>query len=262
MPLLAEKNGHILTLTLSRPGTRNAWDEDYNEGIVGELDNAIDDDDVRVVILTGDETGGAFSAGANLKKGNAHVTGGAKQFVKKIRRPRRFAANFIGDFPKPVIASVNGYAIGVGAIVSLACDLVVASDKSEWRLPQVGLGIIPNYGGGTRVARYAGKGAGMKLAMGFPLKAEEAYRLGIAQWLVPHAELKSKTLEIAEHIAGLPPLAVSLMKESLTRGMDIPNLQDSSLTDAYRFLVLELSKDKDEAHKAWREKRKPKFTGE
>lgn len=262
MPLLAEKKGHILTLTLSRPGTRNAWDEDYNEGIVAELNKATDDDDIRVVVLTGDEEGGAFSAGANLKKANAHVTGSAKAFVKKLRRPRQFAANLIGDFPKPVIAAVNGYAIGVGAIITLACDLIVASDKAEWRLPQVALGIIPNYGGGTRLARYAGKGMGMRLGLGFPLKAEEAYKLGIAQWLVPHAELKAKTLEIAEHIAGLPPLAVSLMKESLNRGMDIPNLQDSSLTDAYRFMVLELTKDKDEAHKAWREKRKPKFTGE
>ena len=262
MPLLVSKQDHILTLTLSRPGTRNAWDEDYNEALVAQLNKATDDDDVRVVILTGDEAGGAFSAGANLKKPNAHTTGGAKQFVKKIRRPRQFPANLLGDFPKPVIASVNGYAIGVGAIISLACDLIVASDKSEWRLPQVALGIIPNYGGGTRMARYAGKGMGMRLGLGFPLKAEEAYRLGVAQWLVPHAELQAKTREIAEHIAGLPPLAVSLFKESLIRGMDIPNIQDSSLTDAYRFLVLELSKDKEEAHKAWREKRKPKFTGE
>jgi enoyl-CoA hydratase/carnithine racemase len=84
MPVVAEKNGHILTLTLSRPAVRNAWDEDFNEGIVGELDKAIDDDDVRVVILTGDEKGGAFSAGANLKKESTHVTGGAKQFVKKL----------------------------------------------------------------------------------------------------------------------------------------------------------------------------------
>jgi enoyl-CoA hydratase/carnithine racemase len=262
MPLLAEKKGHILTLTLSRPGMRNAWDDDYNEGIVAELGKATDDDEVRVVVLTGDEEGGAFSAGANLKKPNAHTTGSAKAFVQKIRRPRQFPANLIGDFPKPVIASVNGYAIGVGAIISLACDLIVACDKSEWRLPQVALGIIPNYGGGTRLARYAGKGMAMRLALGFPLKAEEAFRLGIAQWLVPNAELKAKTQEIAEHIANLPPLAVSLMKESLNRGLDIPNIQDSSLTDAYRFMVLELSKDKDEAHKAWREKRKPKFTGE
>ena len=262
MPLVAVKKGHILTLTLSRPAVRNAWDEDYNEGLVAELNKATDDDDVRVVILTGDESGGAFSAGANLKKANAHVTGGAKQFVKKLRRPRMFPANLLGDFPKPVIASVNGYAIGVGAIISLACDLIVASDKSEWRLPQVALGIIPNYGGGTRLARYAGKGMGMRLAMGFPLKGEEAYRLGVAQWYVPHAELKAKTQEVAEHIAALPPLAVSLTKESIIRGMDISNLQDASLTDAYRFMVLEMSKDKDEAHKAWREKRKPKFTGE
>ena len=262
MPLLAEKKGHILTLTLSRPSLRNAWDEDYNEGLVAELNKATDDDDVRVVILTGDEAGGAFSAGANLKKASTHVTGGAKQFVKKLRRPRQFPANLLGDFPKPVIASVNGYAIGVGAIISLACDLIVASDQSEWRMPQVALGIIPNYGGGTRLARYAGKGMGMRLAMGFPLKGEEAYRLGVAQWYVPHAELKAKTQEIAEHIAALPPLAVSLTKESIIRGMDISNLQDASLTDAYRFMVLEMSKDKEEAHKAWREKRKPKFTGE
>ena len=262
MPLLVEKKDHILTLTLSRPSMRNAWDDDFNEGLVRELDRATDDDDVRVVVLTGDEEGGAFSAGANLKKENAHTTGGAKQFVKKIRRPRMFPANLIGDFPKPVIASVNGYAIGVGAIISLACDLIVASDKSEWRMPQVSLGIIPNYGGGTRLARYAGKGMGMRLAMGFPLMGEEAYRVGVAQWLVPHAQLKSKTQEIAEHIAALPPLAVSLTKESIIRGMDIANLQDASLTDSYRFMILEMSKDKEEAHQAWLEKRTPKFTGE
>jgi enoyl-CoA hydratase/carnithine racemase len=262
MPVLVEKNGHILTLTLSRPESRNAWDEDFSEGIVAALEAATDDDDVRVVVLTGDEAGGAFSAGANLKKPNAHTTGSAKAFVKKIRRPRKFPANLLGDFPKPVIASVNGYAIGVGAIITLSCDLIVASDKSEWRLPQVALGIIPNYGGGTRMARHAGKGMAMRLGLGFPLKAEEAYRLGVAQWLVPHDQLQAKTREIAEHIAGLPPLAVSLMKESLNRGLDISNIQDSSLADSYRFMVLELSKDKDEAHRAWREKRKPKFSGE
>ena len=112
------------------------------------------------------------------------------------------------------------------------------------------------------MARYAGKGVAMRLALGFPLKAEEAFRLGIAQWLVPHGELEAKTREVAEHIANLPPLAVSLMKESLNRGMDVSNIQDSSLTDAYRFMVLELSKDKEEAHRAWREKRKPEFRGE
>jgi enoyl-CoA hydratase/carnithine racemase len=262
MGLKIDKQGHILTLTLSRPEVRNAWDNDFHEGIVDALYKATDDDDVRVVVLTGDEAGGAFSAGANLKKATTHTTESAKAFVRKIRRPRHFAPNIMSDFPKPIIASVNGYAIGVGAIISLCCDLVVASEKAEWRLPQVQLGIIPNYGGATRVARFAGKGHAMRLALGFPLKAEEAYKLGIAQWLVPHAELAAKTREVAEHIANLPPLAVSLMKESLSRGMDIGNIQDSSLADSYRFMVLELTKDKDEAHKAWRERRKPTFKGE
>jgi len=262
MGLLVQKDGHILTLTMSRPEVRNAWDDDFHQGIVAALNEATDDDDVRVVVITGDEAGGAFSAGANLKKTSTHSTESTKAFVKKIRRPRQFAPNLIGDFPKPVIASVNGYAVGAAAIISLSCDLVVACDKSEWRLPQVALGIIPNYGGATRMARYAGKGMAMRLALGFPLKAEEAYRLGVAQWLVPHSELAAKTREVAEHIANLPPLAVSLMKESLSRGLDIANIQDSSLTDSYRFMVLELTKDKEEAHRAWREKRKPKFSGD
>ena len=90
------------------------------------------------------------------------------------------------DFAKPMIAAVNGYAIGIGCIVTYCCDMIVASERAEWRLPQVGLGIIPAQGGAMRLARWVGKGLAMRLALGFPLKAEEAYRIGLAQWLVPH----------------------------------------------------------------------------
>jgi enoyl-CoA hydratase/carnithine racemase len=101
----------------------------------------------------------------------------------------------------------------------------------------------------------------MRLAMGFPLKADEAYRIGLAQWLVPHEELMDTTLEVATHIASLPPLATRMAKESLLRGLDIPNLSDASLMDLYRFMALEQTEDKDEGHTAWREKRKPVFHG-
>jgi enoyl-CoA hydratase/carnithine racemase len=101
----------------------------------------------------------------------------------------------------------------------------------------------------------------MKVAMGFPLKAEEAYRIGLAQWLVPHDKLMEQALSVADHFAGLPPLAVRMVKESMNRGQDIPNIADASLIDAYRFMVLEMSEDKTEAHQAWREKRKPRFRG-
>jgi len=151
--------------------------------------------------------------------------------------------------------------VGIGCIVTFCCDLLVASKRAEWRLPQVALGILPAYGGSARLARWVGKGHAMRLALGFPLTAEEAYRIGLTQWLVPHARLMDKTLEVARHVASLPPLAARLTKESLLAGLDIPNISDASLVDLYRFATLELTDDKAEGHKAWREKRKPAFRG-
>ena len=105
----------------------------------------------------------------------------------------------LSNFPKPLLGAVNGYAIGVGCIVTFCCDLLVASERAEWRLPQVALGILPAYGGAVRLARWVGKGHAMRLAMGFPLKADEAYRIGLAQWLVPHAEFAGQ-----DHGGGRP----------------------------------------------------------
>jgi enoyl-CoA hydratase/carnithine racemase len=159
------------------------------------------------------------------------------------------------------IGVVNGYAVGIGCIVTFCCDLLVASERAQWRLPQVALGILPAYGGGVRLARLVGKGHAMRMALGVPIPAEEAYRIGLAQWLVPHAKLMDKALEVAAHVAALPPLAARLTKESIVRGLDIPNLADASLVDLYRFAALELTEDKAEGHRAWREKRKPVFRG-
>ncbi|HJQ56538.1 MAG TPA: enoyl-CoA hydratase-related protein [Vineibacter sp.] len=261
MPLFYAKQGHTGVLTFSRPDARNCWGQDYNDGLIRHLDAAADDDEVRSVILTGDETGRAFSAGANLKDPNTHNTRAAEAFIKRIGRPRDFPTNVLSDFPKPVIAAVNGYAVGIGCIITFCCDLIVASTRAEWRLPQIALGILPNYGGATRLARIVGKGPAMRVAMGFPLKADEAYRIGLAQWLVPHEELMNQALAVANHIAGLPPLAVRMVKESMNRGLDIPNIADAALVDAYRFMVLEQSEDKAEAHEAWRARRKPRFQG-
>ena len=161
------------------------------------------------------------------------------------------------DFAKPIIAAVNGYAVGIGCIVTYCCDMIVASERAEWRLPQSGLGIIPAQGGATRLARWVGKGLAMRAAFGFPLKAEEAYRIGLAQWLVPHDALMARAMEVAEHIASLPPLAARLTKELLNRGIDVP-LADAVLGDLYRFAMLEMTEDKQEAHQAWRERRKPR----
>lgn len=262
MPVLYEKQGHIGILTLSRPHVRNAWGEDFYEGLETNLNAAEKDDDIRCVILTGDEKGNAFSAGADLKDPNTHTTQTTADFIKDLPRFRNFPFTSLMKFSKPVIGAVNGYAIGIGCIITFSCDLIVASERAEWRLPQVALGIMPAYGGAPRLARWVGKGLAMRMAMGFPVKAEEAYRIGLAQWLVPHEKFWDQTMEVANHIAGMPPLAARIVKESLLRGMDIPNLEDASLADAYRFMALTMTADSDEAHNAWREKRPPEFKGE
>ncbi|MBM3218145.1 MAG: enoyl-CoA hydratase [Candidatus Rokubacteria bacterium] len=261
MPVTYEKRDHIGVVTLSRPGARNAWGPDFNEGIAKHFEAMEDDDDIRCAILTGDEAAGAFSAGANLKDPKTHTQESPATFIKSVAKRRNRAFEILGNFPKPVIGAVNGYAVGIGCIVTFCCDLLVASEKAEWRLPQVALGILPAYGGATRLARWVGRGNAMRMTLGFPIGAEEAHRIGLAQWVVPHAKVMDKALEVAAHVASLPPLAARLSKESLIRGLDIPNLADASLVDLYRFATLELTEDKAEGHAAWREKRKPTFRG-
>ena len=261
MPVTYEKKNGIGIVTLSRPGARNAWGPDFNEGLATHFAAMEEDDGVRCAILTGDERGGAFSAGANLKDPKTHTQESPAAFIKSIAKRRGRAFEVLDAFPKPIVGAVNGFAVGIGCIVTFCCDVLVASDRAEWRLPQAALGILPAYGGAPRLARWVGRGHAMRLTLGIPLPAQEAYRIGLAQWLVPHTEVMDKAMEIAEHVASLPPLAARLAKESLLRGIDIPNVADASLTDLYRFAMLELTDDKAEGHNAWREKRKPVFRG-
>src|SRR5438094_5129691 len=261
MPVTYEKRDHIGVVTLSRPGARNAWGPDFNEGLAKHFAAMEDDDEVRCAILTGDESAGAFSAGANLKDPKTHTQDSPAAFIKSIAKRKHRAFEVLGNFPKPLIGAVNGYAVGIGCIVTFCCDLLVASEQAEWRLPQVALGILPAYGGAVPLARLVGRGHAMRVTLGIPLPAEEAHRIGLVQWLVPHGKLIAKALGVAAHVASLPPLAARLAKESLVRGLDIPNLSDASLVDLYRFAVLEQTEDKAEGHRAWREKRKPAFRG-
>ena len=221
MPLLCEKRGSIAILTLSRPEARNAWCEAYNEGFIDILPKLEADKDIRCVVLTGDPAGNAFSAGADLKNPETHAHASMADFLD---------------------------------------EMIVASERAEWRLPQSRLGIMPAQGGTVRVARWVGKGLAMRLAYGFPLPAGEAYRIGLAQWLVPPEGLMDKAMEVANHIADQPPLAVRVTKESLRSGLDSP-LSEAVLGDLYRFAVLKMTEDKAKSHQAWRERRKPNFKG-
>ena len=144
MPLLCEKFDHVAVLTLSRPEARNAWCADFMRGFRERLPELEEDRDVRCVILTGDDKGGAFSAGADLKNPRTHTENSVADFLEDLPRRRRSSPiSLLSDFSKPVVAAVNGYAIGIGCILTFCCDLIVASERAEWRLPQVALGILP-----------------------------------------------------------------------------------------------------------------------
>src|SRR5499426_2747564 len=210
MPVSFERRDAIGIVTLSRPESRNAWGADFNEGIARAFAQMEDDDAIRCAILTGDEAGGAFSAGANLKDRQTHTMESPAAFIKSIAKRRERAFEVLTSFPKPVIGAINGYAVGIGCIVTFCCDLLVASDRAEWRLPQVSLGILPAYGGAVRLARWVGRGNAMRLALGIAVGAEEAQRIGLAQWVVPHAKLMEKALGGGAYITSLPPLAARL----------------------------------------------------
>lgn len=261
MPLLYEKKGHTGIITLSRPQSRNAWGDDFREPLCKLLDELEADESVRSVVLTGDDQGKAFSAGADLKDPKTHTNASVADVAARLAKRRSHPISAIADFPKPLIAAVNGYAVGIGCIVTFCCDMIVASERAEWRLPQVNLGILPALGGLPRLARWIGKGHAMRLAMGLPIKADEAYRIGLAQWVVPHAELMSTALDLAARIGENPPLATRLAKDSLNSGLDIANIGDAAMVDIYRFALLETTEDAKESHQAWRERRKPTFKG-
>ena len=171
MPLLCERRGAVAVLTLSRPEARNAWCEEFQTGLRERLPELEADPDIRAVILTGDDRGGAFSAGADLKNPRTHTMDSVAAFLKDLpNRRRAHPIPMLTDFAKPIIAAVNGYAVGIGCIVTYCCDMIVASERAEWRLPQSGLGIIPAQGGATRLARWVGKGLAMRT--GVRLSAE------------------------------------------------------------------------------------------
>src|SRR5690606_8226988 len=158
MPLLREVRGAVGVITLSRPESRNAWGQDYNEGLPAAFAEWANDPAIRCVVVTGDPAGEAFSAGADMKNPQTHAERTPGEFVSMMSSPRSSVTASPDTFPKPVVAAVNGYAIGNSCIFSFSCDLIVASDRAEWRLPQVTLGILPAYGGSTRLARHIGRG--------------------------------------------------------------------------------------------------------
>jgi len=260
--LIYEKQDRVATITINRPEKRNAWTTQLSQEVIDVFGAMEDDPGVLVTILTG--TGEkAFSAGADLGNAKTHKVTTVGEHLASIS-PKGFPVfNAVADYPKPVVAAINGFAIGIGCLITLCCDILLASDNAELGLPQVPLGILPAYGGAVRLARYVGRGKAMEMVLlGERITAEEAYRVGLVNKVVPLPELMPLAQDYAHRLASLPPLAVRMAKESLNKGLDVASLKESAQTDIYRFMLLGQTEDSHEAHQAWRERRKPVFKGQ
>jgi len=260
--VIYEKEDKIATIWFNRPEVRNAWSAQMGTELVSALKEADADAEVLVVILTG--TGDkAFSAGADIKNPRTHTVESVADSIEvSLRVAPKVLFDTISDFPKPIIAAINGYAAGQGLRVALSCDILIASENARMSLPEVSLGILPGYGGALRLARLVGRGMAMEMILTSEwIDAQEACRIGLVNRVVPQTELMPTARKMAARIASLPPLSVRLAKQSLNEALDIGNLKAASQADIYRQLLLYQTGDRREAHEAWREKRQPRFRG-
>jgi enoyl-CoA hydratase len=247
----------LATITLNRPQALNA----INLAMVGELEQAVrqvrDDSGVRVVVVTG-AGDKAFAAGADITEFKAMSPIDAWMFVQRLQR--LFLE--IERLPKSVIAAVNGYALGGGCELMMACDIVYASDAAKIGQPEINLGIIPGAGGTQRLARLIGKQRAKELVLtGEMIDAQEAWGLGLLNKVVPADQLLIEVRKLADKLATKGPLTVKAAKDAIEDGYDMA-LERALAYEAKLFALCFATEDKAEGVNAFLEKRPPKFKGQ
>lgn len=257
-----EKHGHVARVTIDRPAVLNAMDLRTHEELGAVWDDAEADDDIRVVVLTG-AGDRAFSVGQDLReRARLNVAGAGPTTFGSRGQPGwpRLTERF--EFSKPVIARVNGYALGGGFELALACDLVIASEHSVFALPEARLGLVPGAGGAFRLARQLP----LKVAMGYLLtgrrmSAHTALRLGLVNEVVPAAALDACVETWTADLLRAAPLAVRAIKQAVMRSLDMP-LEQAFCTD-YGWEKRRMhSADAVEGPRAFAEGREPVWRGE
>jgi enoyl-CoA hydratase len=253
--ILIERRDRVATITINRPEKRNALNIQTRAEGAAALDELSQDDSVRVVIFTG-AGDKAFVAGADIAE-----FAGRTALAQRAIMLDRGLFNAVDTFPKPVIAMVNGYCLGGGCELALACDIRIASETASFGQPEINLGIIPGGGGTQRLTRLVGEGKAMEMILtGEIINAQEAFRLGLANHVVPADQLQAKTMEVANRIAEKSPVALRLAKEAV-KAASRSNLGEGLRREVDLFALCFSSEDKDEGVNAFLEKRKADFKG-
>ena len=254
--LLLERDGAVAILTINRPQVLNA----LNSQTLDELRRAIldlkQDESVRAVIITGAGEK-AFVAGADINElavqtptsGREHALAGQHVF------------DLVENMGKPVIAAINGYALGGGCELAMACTLRVAADTAKVGQPEISLGLIPGYAGTQRLPRLVGKGRAMELILtGTPIGADDALRIGLVNRVVPAAELMASARALAQQLARSAPIAMRYIINAVNKGVEMP-FAEASQYEATLFGLVASTDDMREGTAAFLQKRKPEFKG-
>ena len=252
--ILLERRGGVAFIRFNRPDKLNAMNSKMKDEIIAALNEFEEEDAVRVVVFTG-QGDKAFVAGADINEFKDRT---ALEQWDLYQQP--FLYDAIDRFPKPLIAMINGYCLGGGCELILACDIRIASEKAQIGQPEINIGIIPGGGGSQRLPRLVGYGKAMQLILtGDRISGQEAHRIGLVDEVVPHDQLEAKTLEIANKIAEKSPIAVRLAKEAVKASLRMP-LNEGLRYEQSLFSLVFATEDKNEGVRAFLEKRKPQWS--
>lgn len=254
--LLVDVSERIATITINRPKSLNALTPAAVRELRAAFERIAAADDSGVVILTG-AGDKAFVAGADISEMRGFTPAQALEFALFTQG----TLELMERMPQPVIGAVNGFALGGGCEVAMACDMLVASENARFGQPEVNLGIIPGWGGTQRLPRLVGRNVAKELVLtGEMISARRAYEIGLVNRVVPQSELIGTAREIAGKILSKGPFAIRTAKMAMNRGLDL-DLSNACALEANAFAVGFATADRVEGMNAFVEKRKPAFTG-
>ena len=252
----SETRGTVAVITVNRPDKLNALNAETITELHAVFEQVANDDAVRAVVLTGSGEK-SFVAGADI----GELAKMSPLSGIRVSRQGQDAFRFLETMRKPVIAAVNGFALGGGLELALACHFRIASENAKFGLPEVKLGIIPGYGGTIRLPRVVGRGRALELMLtGDMIDAQEAYRIGLVNHVYPQAELIGAAEQLANKIAGNGPVAVALAIEAVDNGYH-SSTEDALRLESNLFGLLASTEDMREGMGAFLEKRKANFKG-
>jgi enoyl-CoA hydratase len=256
MAVEVARDGAVAVVTVNRPEALNALNTETNEALLAAATGLAADAAVRAVVLTG---GGdkAFVAGADIAEMSSLSAEQARRF--SLLGGRVCAA--IEEAAQPWVAAVNGFALGGGCELALACDMRLAGDNAKFGQPEIGLGITPGFGGTQRLVRNVGLGWAKYLVLsGRPIRADEALRIGLVQAVWPRDELMAQAMKLATDLAAKSPLVMGYCKAAVHRAFDV-DIDTGHAIERDLFGLCFASSDQKEGMAAFLEKRKPEFTG-